>query len=56
MKPRWQLLPHRAFDVGIVLKGLDGLLEAVAGGVFLLTTHPAVLGIAHWLTRPRSRS
>ena len=51
MKPRWQLLYHRAFDVGIVLKGLDGLFEVVAGGILLLTTHPALLGIAHWLTR-----
>lgn len=51
MKPRWQLLYHRAFDVGIVLKGLDGLFEAVAGGILLLTTRPALLGIAHWLTR-----
>ena len=51
MKPRWQQLYHRAFDVGIVLKALDGLVELVAGGLLLLTTHPALLGIAHWLTR-----
>lgn len=34
-----------------MLKGLDGLFEAVAGGILLLTTHPALLGFAHWLTR-----
>ena len=51
MKPRWQLLYHRAFDVGIVLKGLDGLFEVVAGGILLLTAQPALLGFAHWLTR-----
>ncbi len=51
MKPRWQLLYHRAFDVSIVLKGLDGLFEVVVGGILLLTTRPALLSIAHWLTR-----
>lgn len=34
-----------------MLKGIDGLFEAVAGGILLLTTHPALLGFAHWLTR-----
>ena len=51
MKPRWRLLYHRAFDVGIVLKGFDGLFELVAGGILLLTTQSALLGIAHWFTR-----
>ncbi len=51
MNTRWHLLYHRAFDVGIVLKGLDGLFEGIAGGILLLTTRPALLGIAHWLTR-----
>ncbi|MEO8746971.1 MAG: DUF2127 domain-containing protein [Rhodanobacter sp.] len=51
MKSRWQLMYHRAFDVGIVLKGLDGLFEVVAGAILLLTSHPTLLGIAHWLTR-----
>lgn len=45
------MLYHRAFDVGIVLKGLDGLFELVAGGILLLTTQPTLLGIGHWLTR-----
>ncbi|MEO9079362.1 MAG: DUF2127 domain-containing protein [Rhodanobacter sp.] len=51
MKPLWRMLYHRAFDVGIVLKGLDGLVELVSGGILLLTARPALLGIAHWLTR-----
>ncbi|MEO6799844.1 MAG: DUF2127 domain-containing protein [Rhodanobacter sp.] len=51
MKPRWRLLYHRAFDIGIVLKGLDGLFEVAAGGILLLTTRPTLLGIAHWFTR-----
>ncbi|MEO5813326.1 MAG: DUF2127 domain-containing protein [Rhodanobacter sp.] len=50
MNPRWRLLYHRAFDVGIVLKGLDGLCEMVAGGILLLVTRPELLGVAHWLT------
>lgn len=51
MKPRWQLLYHRAFDAGIFLKGLDGLFEVAAGSILLLTSHPTLLGVAHWLTR-----
>jgi len=51
MKPRWQTLYHRAFDVGIVLKGLDGLLEAMAGLALLLTHQTVLLGAVHWLTR-----
>ena len=51
MKPRWQLLYHRAFDAGVVLKGLDGLFEVGAGAILLLTTHPALLDLAHRFTR-----
>jgi len=51
MKPRLKAFYHRAFDVGIVLKGLDGLLEVIAGTTLLLTTQPALMGAVHWLTR-----
>lgn len=51
MKARLKALYHRAFDVGIVLKGLDGLFEAMAGMTLLLTGQPELLGAVHWLTR-----
>lgn len=51
MKYRWQKLYHRAFDVGIALKGLDGAFEAIAGITLLLSSQPALLAAAHWLTR-----
>lgn len=50
MESRLKTLYHRAFDVGIVLKGLDGLLEVIAGMTLLLATQPALLGAVHWLT------
>lgn len=51
MKSRLKTLYHRAFDFGIVLKGLDGLLEVIAGTTLLLTTQPGLVGAARWLTR-----
>lgn len=51
MNSRLKTLWHRAFDVGIVLKGLDGLLEVIAGMTLLLTTQSAMVGSVHWLTR-----
>ncbi len=51
MESRLKTLYHRAFDVGIVLKGLDGLLEVMAGMTLLLTAQPALVGAVHWLTR-----
>jgi uncharacterized membrane protein len=44
-------LLDRAFRLGIVLKGLDGLLE-LAGGLLLLVVSPAAIaGVAEALTR-----
>ena len=49
MNSNHELLYRRAFDIGILLKGLDGLLEALSGTVFLLTTNAQLLGAVHWL-------
>ncbi|HVC02042.1 MAG TPA: DUF2127 domain-containing protein [Steroidobacteraceae bacterium] len=51
MRANWTLLWHRAFIVGIVLKGVDGVVELVAGGALLLTTRPAILHAVTVLTR-----
>jgi len=42
---------HRAFQVGIMLKGLDGTLEVVIGAALLVTTLQAVQGIVRLATR-----
>jgi uncharacterized membrane protein len=44
-------LLHRSFRTGITLKGLDGLLESVAG--ILLVVHPDIIrriGIKMWIS------
>lgn len=51
MRPDWNRIYHRAFDIGILLKGLDGLLECIAGLALLLTTRRAILDVVGWLTR-----
>lgn len=38
-----QILAHRAFQIGVILKGLDGLVE-IAGGISLLFTSKPVIG------------
>lgn len=42
---------HRAFKLGMLLKGLDGLLELAGGSAMLLTKRPEILHIASVLTR-----
>jgi uncharacterized membrane protein len=42
MKFMLQRLWHRAFQVGIVIKGFDGALEVAGGSALLLTTQPAI--------------
>jgi uncharacterized membrane protein len=44
-------LRHRAFQVGILLKGLDGTLEVVIGTGLLVTTRQALRGIVRLATR-----
>ena len=41
MKSDWARVSHRAFKLGILIKGLDGLLELVGGSALLLTSRPA---------------
>ncbi len=51
MKADWVRFYHRAFEVGILLKGLDGLLELLGGGALLLTHQQAIRHAVAWLTR-----
>lgn len=51
MKAGWARFTHRAFEVGILLKGLDGLLELLGGGALLLTSQQAIRHAVIWLTR-----
>lgn len=51
MKAGWARFAHRAFEVGILLKGLDGLLELLGGGALLLTSQQAIRHAVAWLTR-----
>jgi uncharacterized membrane protein len=49
LRPRdW--LDH-VFQIGIVLKGIDGLLEVVGGLLPLLVTHAEISGLVHALTQ-----
>ena len=50
MKPDWSAIYHRAFDIGILLKGFDGLLELIGGIALLLTNQPAIRTVVAWLT------
>ncbi|HVA67609.1 MAG TPA: DUF2127 domain-containing protein [Elusimicrobiota bacterium] len=43
---RWGRLADLAFKVGLVIKGLDGLAEAVLGALFLASNRA---GIDHWV-------
>ena len=51
MKRNWDVITHRAFEIGIILKGIDGLLEIGAGTALMLTTQPAILHLVTLLTR-----
>lgn len=51
MKPARKILFHRAYQIGIILKGVDGVLEIAAGMALLLTTQPAIQHVIALLTR-----
>jgi uncharacterized membrane protein len=51
MTPEWSSIYHRLFDIGIVLKGIDGVLELIGGVALLSTTQPMILGVVDWLTQ-----
>lgn len=50
MKSDWGAIYHRAFDIGIILKGLDGLVEVIGGITLLVTNQPAIRSAVAWLT------
>jgi uncharacterized membrane protein len=51
MKIKFKTLAHDAFEGGILLKGLNSVLECI-GGVLLLTIHPQTINrLAIWLTQ-----
>ncbi len=41
---------HLLFKIGVVLKGLDGLLEAIAGVALFFTDRAALRTLVDWLT------
>jgi uncharacterized membrane protein len=49
---KWQKTLHRLFQIGIVLKGLDGLSETVGGMLFLFISGQALRRFTFLLTRP----
>lgn len=51
MKSDWARVSHRAFKLGILIKGLDGLLELAGGSALLLTSRPAIRHAVALLTR-----
>lgn len=51
MQRDWTRLAHRAFRIGILIKGLDGLLELIGSSALLLTSRPAIRHAVALLTR-----
>lgn len=51
MKTDWGGVSHRAFKLGILIKGIDGLLELAGGSALLLTSRPAIRQAVALLTR-----
>ncbi|MGH7953241.1 MAG: DUF2127 domain-containing protein [Limisphaerales bacterium] len=43
--------PHLAFKIGIVLKGLDGILEVIVGIALLVTSQAAIRKLIDSMTR-----
>jgi len=41
-RERWRRIVHQLFDIGVIVKGIDGVLEII-GGVLLLMIGPAQL-------------
>ncbi len=42
---------HDAFDIGISLKGLDGVLEVIGGIILIFATPARINKLAHYLTQ-----
>ena len=41
---------HLLFKIGVVIKGIDGALEAIAGFALFFTTTAALRNLVDWLT------
>lgn len=50
MKFRQEQL-HLLFKIGVVLKGIDGMVEAIAGVALFFTSPASLRGLVGWLTR-----
>ena len=48
-RPRGPL--DRVFEIGIILKGLDGILETIGGLLLLLVTPATINRLTRWLTQ-----
>jgi len=49
MRPNIKSLRHRIFQIGVLLKGLDGILEVLGGFFVLLTSPEAMSGLVRLL-------
>lgn len=50
MTPRFARIAHVLFDVGVVLKGVDGALETAGGALLFFVTPAELLRVARFLT------
>jgi uncharacterized membrane protein len=50
MNPNQQLLWHRLFQAGVLVKALDGVLEIIGAAVLLVTTPAVIQGFVRMLT------
>jgi uncharacterized membrane protein len=50
MKFNLQTLWHRAFSIGVILKGIDGILELAGGIALLVTSRPFIRHTVTFLT------
>lgn len=48
---RPQNLLDKAYEIGIIIKGIDGVLELIGGALVLALSPGAVTGFTHWLTQ-----
>ncbi|HKI86962.1 MAG TPA: DUF2127 domain-containing protein [Thermoanaerobaculia bacterium] len=42
---------HRLFEIGVILKGIDGVLELVGGALLLAVSHPTLNRLVFAITR-----
>ncbi len=42
---------HLLFQIGVVLKGIDGVVEAVAGVALFFVSPASLRGLVNWLTQ-----